>query len=372
VFHSEGEDNIWLRGALVGRILPQLLPLLNGTSTLEEIITRLGADQRKDIVTVLRLLKERRIVEEGDVKLPLEFPTGYLDYHAEQIRFLSHFHNEQYQAQAHLFKANVTLIDNQTSYGDQLANSLAGSGLGGLKLIKSADLAHQSLDELEAPTALAETLAHTAPYTKVSAHRWGYEWLEAATQVAPPLGTPASYQSFEPLLNDASLLVVLTEGYSSHICDVVNEIALKKGIRWLSLSLKGSNLILGPAILPRATACWRCYQSRVWANATREENPEMLQRFDEHYHATAQTSQYGLMAAVSQIVAGLGANEIIKAITLYSTALYGRVQVYNVATSQTHQADVLRLPRCKACGRDRLTIPNKLWYTSRPLAESNS
>lgn len=370
VFHSEGDDNIWLRGALVARILPQLLPLLNGTATIEELISRIGADQRKDVLTVLRILKEKRIVEEGELDHKIEFPAGYLEHQAEQLRFLSHFHNEQYRAQAHLYQANVTLIDDQTSYGDQLAESLAATGLGSLKLVKSVDLAHHDLTEIAAPQAQAEYLGQLAPYTKISAYRWGYEWLAAATQIAPPLGTADSYQTLEPALNDSNFVVVLTEGYSTHICDVVNEIALKRGIRWISLSLKGSNIILGPAILPRATACWRCYQSRVWANATREERYDMLEQFDTQYHAEEQAPRYGRLAAVSQLAAGLGANEIIKAITLYSAAMYGRVQVYNAATSQTHQADVLRLPRCKACGRDRLTVPDKLWYTSRPLAES--
>lgn len=370
VFYSEGDDNIWLRGALVARILPQLLPLLNGTATVEELITRVGADQRKDILSVLKILKERRIIEEGEIDQQIEFPAGYLPHQAEQLHFLSHFHNEQYRAQAHLYRAQVTLIDDQTSYGDQLAIGLAAAGLGSLKLVKSADLAYRSLSEIEIPQAQATELTQLAPYTQVSAHRWGYEWLAAATQVAPPLGTAATYQALEPLVSEATLLVVLTEGYSTHICDVVNEIALKKGLRWISLSLKGANITLGPAILPRATACWRCYQSRVWANATREERYDMLEQFDTQYHAEEQTPRYGRLAAVSQLAAGLGANEVIKAITLYSAALYGRVQVYNAATSQTHQADVLRLPRCKACGRDRLTVPAKLWYTNRPLSES--
>jgi bacteriocin biosynthesis cyclodehydratase domain-containing protein len=299
----------------------------------------------------------------------MDFPPGYLEHHAGQLTFLSHFHQDQYRAQAHLRQASVTLLDNQTSYGPLLATSLAQTGLKSLKLVSCTDLARQDLAELPGYEKLAAELRGQAPFTELSTERWGYEWMAPATEVAPPLGTEASYGSLAPLVEGAGLVVVLTEGYSTHICDVINELALKKNFRWLNLSLKGSQVLVGPAILPHGTACWRCYQSRVWANAAREESYEMLERFDAQYHAARRNPNYGQLAAIGQVAAGLGANEVIKALTLYAGTVYGRVHSFNAVTFQSQQSEVLRLPRCKACGRDGMRVPNKLWYSSRPLTE---
>ncbi len=365
LFHVEGEENIWLRGPAVASLLPPLLPLLNGTLTVNELVERVGSDQRKGIVEILKLLRDRRIIEEGDPEIDLSLPPGYLARYQSQTRFFSHFHSEPRKAQAHLYRARLTLLDDHTSFGPHLAASLAEMGLNRLKLVGAADLAHS---QPVAPTSQADALDEQSPYTQVSAHSWGYDWIAPTTLVSPPMGSQASYSRLEPLVEESNLVVVLSEGYGSRICDVVNELALKKGFRWLSISLKGSHLYLGPGILPRGTACWRCYGSRVAGNESHEEAYEVFEQFDRETHTLADRRRYGSLPGLEQLVAGMGANEIIKALTLYAPPLYGRVLMYDVVNAQQQYWEVLRLPRCKACGRDRLKVANKLWYAPRPLA----
>lgn len=368
LFYSESGENIWFKGPVVQNLIPELLPLLSGTHTTSSIVEQLGISRKRDVVNVLKMLKERRILEEGHPELPADFPPGYAERYQEQINFLSHYNANHYAIQAHLYRANVTILDDNTSYGAELAAHLAETGLGQLKLVQAANLASAQAEILIAPDQLAAQLSTTAPFTKISAHQLGYEWIAPASQLAPPTGSPTTYEALSGLVQDASLVVVLTEGNNTRLCDILNEIALKERVRWLNVSLKGSSVRVGPGIVPYSTACWRCYQSRVWANQTKDETASFLEAAEKHYHEQPQQRTFGRLSALRSLAAGYGANEIIKALTLYWPALYGQLLLADPLSNRNQVSDVLRLPRCKACGRDRVRVPMKLWHTVRPTA----
>src|SRR5207247_701315 len=44
--------------------------------------------------------------------------------------------------------------------------------------------------------------------------------------------------------------------------DQVDEWAIRKGIRWLRVTLSGTGAFLGPTCIPQQTACYLCYMSR--------------------------------------------------------------------------------------------------------------
>jgi bacteriocin biosynthesis cyclodehydratase domain-containing protein len=316
------------------------------------------------------------LIEEGQLEPEAYVPAEYLAQHQEQLTFFGHFHQQPLRAQQHLYTSRVTLLDDGTAYGPQLASALAATGPGELRLVNAADqgwleLANRTLDDVAAPEELARQLAEQQPFSQISAHRLSYEWVPSPTEITPPRGTDQTYQALTPLTNGASLVVVLTEGYSSRLCDIVNELALKEGFRWLNVSLKGSRVYVGPGIVPHTTACWLCYHSRVWANQVQPNTPYgIFEEAEQAYHTHATRRTFGQLPAVTNLAAALGANEIVKALTLYSQALYGSVLAFDAFNNRSQTYEVLRLPRCKACGRDRVRVPMKLWHTSRPVVRS--
>jgi bacteriocin biosynthesis cyclodehydratase domain-containing protein len=118
---------------------------------------------------------------------------------------------------------------------------------------------------------------------------------------------------------------------------VVNEAALRDGWNWITGQIEWGCGLIGPAVLPGQSACYRCFQSR------REANVPLLQ--------TTVTNGWGFVGPLAACVGSLLALETLRLISgVARPQTLGRVLRVDFLAAEMTSSRVLRLPNCPACG----------------------
>jgi bacteriocin biosynthesis cyclodehydratase domain-containing protein len=199
-----GGSVLELEGRAATELLPHLLPLLDGTRTLDEIASRLGEPVRPAIEHALGVLAERGLVTE-----PL--PTGVPAETARTIEFL-------------------TATDD---YGRSESEVVASLARATVKVVGSSPVAR----------AISTTLEG------------------AGLRSAEPAGWEGGGASA------ADLAIVAPDETEVPRLEAWNHSALEQGTTWLQvLPFDGLLAAVGPIYVPAESACYECYQLRRSAN----------------------------------------------------------------------------------------------------------
>lgn len=203
------ESAVVFEGAATRKLLPVLLPLLDGTRTVDEINDMLGEAAAPAVANAIAALSERGLLVEGP-PLPEDVPSPV----ADTVHFLAATGNTDSltECEAELGRATVVVLgDGSTAH--EVAKLLEAAGVGD---VSRADWALSN-----EPSSSAET---------------------DLTVVAPePIQLPR------------------LEGW--------NRQALESRSRWLQvLPFDGQVAVVGPLYVPDETCCYECYLRRRAAN----------------------------------------------------------------------------------------------------------
>jgi bacteriocin biosynthesis cyclodehydratase domain-containing protein len=205
LFHY-GESLLTLEGKAAARLLPALLPLLDGTRTVDEIAAYLGEPVRPAIDKALRLFQEHLLLTSGPLPDAAE-PYGRA---AEFLAATDPVDRSVAQTLERLETANAGLVGSGP-LAEEVARLLRLSGVGGL-----------------------ERLA------------WDVR-ADAEARLDLVLAVPSGEEL--PRLADW------------------NQTALVAGVPWLQLlPFDGRFLAIGPLYVPGETACFECYSLRRASN----------------------------------------------------------------------------------------------------------
>src|SRR6476469_1103762 len=95
-------------------------------------------------------------------------------------------------------------------------------------------------------------------------------------------------------------------------------------------------------------ACLLCASLRAKSNLSRYEEYVL---YEDAMRRRPGEKPIGHLPHFPAILAGMAATEVFKVITnTYPAATYGRVVVMDLLMSESQSHDVLRVPRCPACG----------------------
>jgi ribosomal protein S12 methylthiotransferase accessory factor len=150
---------------------------------------------------------------------------------------------------------------------------------------------------------------------------------------------------------EATMVALDTE--QPRLLDEINAWALRTRSPWLLLSAAGFVARVGPLFLPRETACYACYRTRLDANLSAYDDYMRVMgpiRDGRVQRAPADDLDPGIAA----IAAGNAALEIvlllIARVSALRPSLPGAFADYSLLTHTTSIHRVLKLPRCPACG----------------------
>jgi bacteriocin biosynthesis cyclodehydratase domain-containing protein len=276
-----------------------------------------------------------------------------------QLRGAEHAYTLRHAFLVDVFRAVAPLVD-----GTRTADELAAAAPVGvepttvvflLKLLQANGLLQEAgtvdAGELDAWAPQLRFLAHFVPDAAaaqaalLSARVRVAGSGAVAAAVASTLGS-VGVTALEPdddgvpnELAEVDLLVACADGPAYAFFDGVNRACLESRTRWLHVCVNGTTGFLGPTVLPGQTCCYTCFGLRMQAHA-----PEL-----EVYRA--QPADEGALAPLASALAAEAALEVARLLTAFApAATVGRLVEVTATSPLRHAHDVLKAPRCPACG----------------------
>ncbi len=331
---AEGDDE-----ALPPSLLAAMTELLAGALTLETIVASLlqaGFEVEPIILALEKLDRAGLLVEAPSSELSLFNPEELARYEP-QIRMLAALAGSEHNgmalplpvqglsAQSALKKATVVILDVGLN-GLALARNLTLAGIGHLVI----------LTPWPEVAVTAKELATLNPGVRVTIGE-RVEDLPAAQGETP-----------------IDLLVYCPDTFDEALADHWNNLSLKQDIPFLPYRQRGLDIELGPLVIPRQTACYRCFQLRRAAAAAVSAPAAAPQRDGD---GGSPPQGWAFPIGIDWL-----ALEVIKFLTAIAEPVtYTRLWQFNLLQGMASVHPVLKLPRCPVCGVHRRQPPHRLW-----------
>jgi len=307
-----------VRSSLPGKALWHFLQSLDGTRTVGE----LAAEHGLTVEFVERTLEDLRRV-------------GALIEHAPRgplALYLSHLlHAPADQVQEAVLNGDITVVGPHP-LGGELIRALS---LDGVRRIRWLDV-HP--DRTEASEEM-DSLQRLIPEMEIAR------------------GSPGDLEALLERSSACDLIVVGHEGPDPAVDDAVNQFAVSRGVRWMRLEIVGPDVILGPTVLPGQTACWECLRNRRLGHVT---DPKVHETFEQSLRDTPARRPFGYSWSLLMLAAALAAGEVLRLLIepfcerpILLPHTYGTQIVVSSLRGEWQAHHVLRLPRCRVCGRGR-------------------
>jgi len=309
-----------VRGRLAATLVPEILPYLDGNHSTDEIVSKMANLPENEVLSVLALLHQRGLLEEGDVAPPSAFQPEELARLESQMLFFDELEGDRFASQQKL-KESWVVVRASEELQKPLVSALAGCGIGKVRVVGS--LPCEDSDP--------------------AIEHWPREI--------------HSVEEAREAVNGSNLAIVATNGPMPTLLGYFNTVALQTGIPLLPAQLDGTEAMIGPTIYPHATACYTCYELRSRAN---EPFYEEHLAYEEYLERAPSQRKVGVLAPACGLVANMITWEAIRMLTQFTLpGLTGGILTINFLTLKTDLQRVLKLPRCPACSS--LGPRQKIW-----------
>lgn len=340
VLHFVSERrSLKLKGRSFREFHQRVIPLLNGRHSIEEIETA-TADlfPGDELRAALGVLAEQGIVVEAATQT---VSSEIAERMAPQLN-LFHDLAPDLPLQKSLETATVAVLG-LSGAGPALALSLAAAGVGRIRCIDALKVAPSDV--------------YLAPFTGVPAVGAGRAETisELGKRAAPQVQIVADNRKLESeddlraAIEGADIVACCLDASQSNLIYKLNRVCLATGMRWITCSLAGAEIIAGPAMHPGKGPCYLCYRMRTVACAGNPDDAFAYERFLDRRKQDDSSRRENLVFG-----AGLAANfvgmEIVKELTgLAEPSLVGRILSVRLTDLTVDKHFVLRKPWCPAC-----------------------
>lgn len=236
-----GLGEVALRGKSVENLLPQVIPLLTGRLTVDEIVARVHGFRPSAVQDVLSLLFMQGLLEEGKVlndNITRELAQSFqsqLQFYSRYIDFTRATRN-RYDVLSKLQSSSVVALVSGRG-ARQMTAELAHMGLGHLTIIPLA----------ETPEAWAQM---ATPHMRVEVLG-----LDAAALTA---GNPEAVRALEDALRGQQLLLLVADAPSLPLTRLLNRLAIAHHVPFLRALINPTAVEIGPAVFPHQSPCYEC------------------------------------------------------------------------------------------------------------------
>jgi len=328
-----------VRGRSFEMFVERVVPLLDGSHTLEEIEDRVAdVVAPAELEASLTLLREHGIVEDASTHHRLELVEPRLE---PQLSYLREVSADPPQVLDRLAASTVTVVG-LGAVGAVAARALAATGVGILRLVDPAVVAPADV-YLGPVYELDEVGSQRADVLRARLRRVARE---ADVQlVAGELKSDSDVAA--AVAGSGFVLGCLDPGLAS-LTYKLNRVCLDANITWSSATASAFEGIVGPTVVPHETACYLCYQMR--AVACRDDPEDALAELHEEDRRKLDLSPHREnLAFGAGVVGNLLALEAFRMLTGSRPATQGRILTFDFTGLTSQQHVVLRKPSCPAC-----------------------
>lgn len=338
-YQVRGPESMSVMTGKTTAVLGQLLPLLNGQHTVDEIKGKLEAVAPAEIIEgVLQKLEQSMIVEDASAKQEED------QFSAEEVL--------RFQNQMRFFAA-VTEWGGEFVYQKALRD-------GGVSIIGNGELAARIAEEC-ANTGIGKVVGvnlNGAPpnisgngHSNSANHGLSLQDLESIKQAVASDAPP--------------VLVLAVDRPEPAVVEFVNQMSQDLNIPLFFAQLNGTEGIVGPFVMPGKTACLKCYQLRTVRN---------LDFYVEYCEwekwiggeGSQSRSSVGSIGPFTGLVASIAAFEVVKRLTgFHEPDLFGKFLTINALTMEFIAHPLLRVPRCPSCGKAQGKAVHTPWVDKR-------
>lgn len=327
-------------------LLQRLFELLDGSYEVDVLVNMLSDFSADLVISALKSLRDMRLLE--DAAEDLSPVDKILAAREAQRTLFSHLTPDASVALTALAEATVVIFG-EGAISASLSQMLITSGVGKVRT-PTRDDGSPAAEQARPPDAAGARPVQFAPFSD-------------APFPARRLPDLAS------LVKGATAVVAALDHPDPDFLEAINSACLSQTVQLLPVVLTGWEGHLGPVCIPGQTACIRCADLHAKANLSHYQQYLL---YEEAMRLRPGERPFGRFPHFPSVLAGLAATEVTKIITsCYPPATYGRVVVVDLLMSQSEAHDVLRIPRCPACGRmDRQAWPSASQRASSILHRS--
>jgi bacteriocin biosynthesis cyclodehydratase domain-containing protein len=345
---ASARRRIKLKGHSFREFQQLVIPLLDGRHTVPEIEARVAeVFAPRDLEAGLQLLANHNLLQDAGAEGIADETVTRL---APQLNFFHELDMNAEEIQARLMRSTVTVLGMGGS-GAGVVQALAAAGVGHLRCVDALPVSRTDTylspmfclaDAGELRTAaVARKIAESAPGVEVTTH----------TQV------PEKDDDVLALIDGSDFVInCLDQGQSSLIYKL-NRACLKANIRWTSCAPAGTEVVIGPTVVPFETACYLCYKMRTVACAGNPEDEFAFESFLDRRKQDDSARRENLVFGVG-LAANLLSLEAVKVLSgNLSPSAKGKIVVFDLLSLESSKHVVLRKPWCPACFKSEIEAP---------------
>lgn len=299
--------------------LADLLPLLDGTHTEQEILESFQPHNRTEVQEVIDRLYENGVLIDAQDR-----------DHVELGGYLTHPGRWTEPPRARLPDATVVVV-NAGQIGRMVLEDLVSMD------ITTTLLRHPNTPEPDVPSSVRQAITILESMDELS------ETIETADAVIYTADTP-----------------------TPSVPRRINRLALDTSTPWILGRIQGADGIVGPTVIPRQSSCYQCFRLRATANLAGPLNLETLE------NATTQRAR-DPPASFARVIAGYLTIDVAHLLQGATAFTVGRIIRFNFFDLSVESNAVLKVPRCPDCGLDtRETIDWQRFVTLEQLLAGDS
>jgi bacteriocin biosynthesis cyclodehydratase domain-containing protein len=343
-----------IRGKAVREIVPKLLSLLDGTRSLESLKSELASAYPTNVIEqIVGVLKAKGLVREVEPVPPSLTPEDVAE--AETMARYFGLTGSRYATLAALRQAHIGIL-NAGPVAPMLAQAFAKFGVREITFI--------------APDLVTPLECQQSRVLKPSDA--GRRWADVLAGLAGAIGSktrlntlairPEEVTDWSTHIVGLNFLISMVQGpvLFSPWLERLNQAAIAANLPWTTVALlDGDRVHIGPTIRPRVTPCYKCFELRFKSHLT---NLDKHEAFSAYVQRLDQPLDFGMLPPVADILAGLTAMEVVRAISPDQTPVTsGRLLTFSISELTTEVHPVLKLPRCPHCSWTKDLPPQRIW-----------
>jgi len=261
---------------------------------------------------------------------------------------------------AHAFLSAIARQPISVTAGRLRAATVAVLGCGAIGMRVALQLAQSGLNQIicldDTPFRPADV--SLTPY--LPSHLLGRSRAEVAaawlSNIKPDIKVKTVSTDDDPeaawtkILPDCTLVIVAQDAPDPLLYQRWNATALRHNVPWLLVTVDGLEGLVGPLFVPHQTACYVCFEMRLESNLLHYEAYQRGKQAAARLRADYGVRFVGLPGFVD-VVAGFAATESVRLIATEYSFVAGKIMRINFQGGVVEINEVLKLPRCPACGR---------------------
>jgi thiazole/oxazole-forming peptide maturase SagC family component len=314
---------ISISGKYIYDLIPKLIPKLDGSTRVKEIINSLNGFDEGTVFSILEDLLKYNIIEVTKRPRKGDLTEKEIERYLNQLKFFAHKKTEDcYSQQTRLKKSQVTIIGDK-EFLESIVRNLIRSGIGMIRYFYN----------IRNIKAIEDISLENYPSGKI-------------------VGIGLDINRLEKIFEkNADFLIVADRDLKKDEINKINKMALKKSVPWISFSDFGQKeIIVGPMIIPYKTPCYECYQLRKESNYNYFRELRLFQK-ENNYIRTKISTKSAYLYPFIGIISSFISIEVMKYLTQFTTPItQGRIFTINWLTMETRVHRILKIPRCSVCG----------------------